>query len=112
MLQQPQVFRHEENNLAAVAKVESVIARELNSCARMELSVNPKRFAHSKNSRPSECSDGLCYACAFFSLSSFAVLTLGAYMKPFRRPYHFGGSNKMIHPPSKSGSASKFRLHT
>ena len=71
MLQQPQVFRHEENNLAAVAKVESVIARELNSCARMELSVNPKRFAHSKNSRPSECSDGLCYACAFFSLSSF-----------------------------------------
>lgn len=30
----------------------------------------------------------------------------------FRRPYHFGGSNKMIHPPAKSGSASKFRLHT
>ena len=33
-------------------------------------------------------------------------------LKPFRRPYHFGDTNKMIHPPSKSGSASKFRLHT
>ena len=33
-------------------------------------------------------------------------------LKPFRRPYHFGGTNKMIYPPSKSGSASKFRLRT